>query len=135
MRICGTDGQCTSGSYDLSDEDWDRYFRHNTEIKLKDGNIYKNGELIGTYQRLSFDDLNDFANGVIFGRGQTAGLVQRLPPVQTVVTYGAVIDIGLIAGVTIATEMAGSAVVDELATLTARQQSNISKVTGSLEII
>jgi RHS repeat-associated protein len=128
VRICGTDGHCTSGSTDLSDEDWDRYFRHQKDIKVKNGNIYQNGTLIGTYQRLSFDDLNDFANGVIFGRGNTAGLTQRLPIVQTVVTVGAVIDVGLIAGVTIVTEMAGSAVVDELATMTARQQQNISKV-------
>jgi hypothetical protein len=34
----------------------------------------------------------------------------------------------LIAGVTIATEMAGSTVINELATMTARQQANISKV-------
>ena len=56
VRICGTDEQCTSGDYDLSDEDFDKYFRHKKDIKLKDGNIYQNGELIGTYQRLSCDE-------------------------------------------------------------------------------
>jgi hypothetical protein len=88
VRICGTDGQCTEGKTDLSDEDFYKYFRDAKGIKLKDGNVYQNGNLIGSYQRLSFDDLNDFANGVIFGRGNTAGLVQRLPIVQKVVTVG-----------------------------------------------
>jgi hypothetical protein len=45
---------------------------------------------------------------MIFGNGRTAGLTSRLVPVQKVVTYGAIIDVGLIAGVTIGIEMAGS---------------------------
>jgi hypothetical protein len=35
--------------------------------------------LIGTYQRISFDDLSDRANAVIFGNQNTAGLVDRAP--------------------------------------------------------
>jgi RHS repeat-associated protein len=56
VRICGTDGQCTDGETDLSDEDFDKYFRHQKDIKIKDGKIYQNGEQIGTYQRLSCDE-------------------------------------------------------------------------------
>jgi RHS repeat-associated protein len=110
VRICGTDRQCTEGKTDLSDEDFYKYFRDAKGIKLKDGNVYQNGNLIGTYQRLSFDDLNDFANGVIFGRGNTAGLVQRLPIVQKVVTVGAAVDVGLIATVYVGVELAGASV-------------------------
>jgi RHS repeat-associated protein len=55
VKICGTDGQCTSGGSDLSDENWDRYFRQDKSIKLKNGNIYKNGTLIGTYDHYSCD--------------------------------------------------------------------------------
>ena len=105
-----TEGQCTEGKTDLSNEDFNKYFRDAKGIKLKDGNVYQNGNLIGTYQRLSFDDLNDFANGVIFGRGNQAGLVQRLPIVQKVVTVGAAIDVGIIATVYVGVELAGASV-------------------------
>ena len=108
VRICGADGQCTDSKTDLTDADFYKYFRDAEGITLKGGNIYQNGNLIGSFQRLSFDDLNDFANGVIFGRGQTAGLVQRLEPVQKVVTIGAAIDVGIIGGVTIGLSTAGS---------------------------
>ncbi len=110
VRVCGTDGQCTEGKTDLSDADFYKYFRDAKGIKIQDGNIYQNGNLIGTYQRQSFDDLNDFANGVIFGRGQTPGLTKRLEPVQKVVTIGAAIDVGLIASVYVGVEMAGAGV-------------------------
>jgi hypothetical protein len=34
--------------YDLSDADWDPFFRNNNDIKLTDGKIFKVGEQIGT---------------------------------------------------------------------------------------
>ena len=112
VRICGTDGQCTDKDTDLTDEEFNRYFRDNKNIKItreeNGGRIFENGVQIGTWTRMSFDDLNDLANGMIFGNGRTAGLTSRLVPVQKVVTYGAIIDVGLIAGVTIGIEMAGS---------------------------
>ena len=56
VKICGTDGQCTDANSDLSDEDFAKYFRHNKNIKLKDGNIYQNGELIGSFARGPCDE-------------------------------------------------------------------------------
>lgn len=110
VRICGTDGQCTEGKTDLSDADFYKYFRDAKGIQIKDGNIYQNGNLIGTYQRLSFDDLNDFANGVLLGNGQTFGLNERLKPVKKIVEIGAAIDVGLIASVYVGVEVAGAGV-------------------------
>lgn len=49
---------------DYADDDFNKNFRRNKSIKLKDGNIYQNGELIGHYERLSFDDFGPRAQGV-----------------------------------------------------------------------
>src|SRR5215212_1600885 len=56
VKICGTDGQCTDANTDLSDVDFAKYFSHNKNIKLKDGNIYQNGELIGSFVRGPCDE-------------------------------------------------------------------------------
>ena len=55
VRVCGTDGQCTDSNTDLTDEQWNNWFGRDKSVKLQGGNIYKNGELIGTYQQLSCD--------------------------------------------------------------------------------
>jgi RHS repeat-associated protein len=55
VRVCGTDGRCTDSDTDLTDEQWNKWFGGDKSVKLKGGNIYKNGELIGTYQQLSCD--------------------------------------------------------------------------------
>jgi len=69
VRICGTDGQCTDDKTDLSDDQFKQWFRQNGEIRVKNGNIYKNGELIGTYERLSCDeclyDIHDLGRRVV----------------------------------------------------------------------
>ena len=49
---------------DYSDDEFNKNFRGNKKITLKSGNIYQNGDLIGRYERLSFDDLGPFAQGV-----------------------------------------------------------------------
>ena len=55
VRVCGPDGQCTDDKTDLTDEQWNKWFGGDKSVKLQGGNIYKNGELIGTYQQLSCD--------------------------------------------------------------------------------
>jgi RHS repeat-associated protein len=60
-RLIDTDGNSFD---DYSDEDFKRNFRRNKSIKLKDGNIYQNGQLIGSYERLSFDDFGPLGQGV-----------------------------------------------------------------------
>jgi hypothetical protein len=68
VKVCGTDGQCTDKDTHLSDEEFDKRFRHNKNIKLKDGKVFQNGEQIGTYTRLSCDeclyDIHAMARGV-----------------------------------------------------------------------
>jgi len=56
VRICGTDGKCTDDKTDLSDDDFAKYFTHNKSIRLTDGNIYQNGELIGRFERGPCDE-------------------------------------------------------------------------------
>ncbi|MGH9900176.1 MAG: hypothetical protein ACRD4L_15130, partial [Pyrinomonadaceae bacterium] len=79
VRVCGAEGACTDNDTDLSDADFNKFFRNAKDITLKDGQVFQNGNLIGSFERQSFDDLSDFANGVIFGNGDTAGLVDRAP--------------------------------------------------------
>jgi RHS repeat-associated protein len=47
--------------------------------EVKDGNIYSNGELVGTYERISFDDQSDQFNQLMFGNRFDPGLVARAP--------------------------------------------------------
>jgi RHS repeat-associated protein len=54
-RICDTSRNCYD---DYSDADFDK----NLSQTAYNGNIYQGGEVIGTYQRLSFDDLSPFGN-------------------------------------------------------------------------
>ncbi len=81
VRICGLDGACTDAKTDLSDADFNKYFRDAKDIKLKDGNVYQNAERIGAYERQSFDDLSPQANAFIFGRGGMVDQSQRAKPV------------------------------------------------------
>jgi RHS repeat-associated protein len=81
VRICGTDGACTDADTDLSDADFNKYFRDAKDITLKNGNIFQNGELIGSFQRQSFDDLSDQANAFIFGRGGMVDQSRRAKPI------------------------------------------------------
>jgi hypothetical protein len=55
VRVCDTSGNCTDDKTDLTDEQWNKWFGGDKSVKLKGGNIYKNGELIGTYQQQSCD--------------------------------------------------------------------------------
>lgn len=54
-RICDTSGNCYD---DYSDADFDK----NLGRSAKGGNIYQDGKVIGTYERLSFDDLSPMGN-------------------------------------------------------------------------
>ena len=52
-RLTDLDGNSAD---DYSDDDFNKNFRRNKNVQLRDGNIYLSGELIGHYERLSFDD-------------------------------------------------------------------------------
>jgi RHS repeat-associated protein len=80
VRVCDKDGNCAV----LTDEEagnsiFNKRYISSIGQTVKDGRIYQGNELIGTYQRVSFDDLSDRANAVIFGNQNTAGLVDRAP--------------------------------------------------------
>jgi hypothetical protein len=94
VRICGTDGACTDVDTDLSDADFNKYFRDAKDITLKNGNIFQNGELIGSFQRLSFDDLSAQANAFIFGRG---GMVDQSQRAKPIVEAAGILAVGLVA--------------------------------------
>lgn len=101
VRVCGTDGNCA----DLSDKDarnglFNKQYQKSIGGVVKNGKIYLNGELVGTYQRTSFDDLDDRANAVIFGNRNSAGLVERAPVAgKTALTlYGRSAAVGLSIG-------------------------------------
>ena len=55
VTICDNYGMCTDQKTDLTDAQWDKWFRGDKSIKLKDGKIYKNGEQIGTFDHYSCD--------------------------------------------------------------------------------
>ncbi len=55
VRVCDTSGNCTDNKTDLTDDQWNQWFGRDKSIKLTGGKIFKNGELIGTYQQLSCD--------------------------------------------------------------------------------
>ncbi len=89
VRICGVDGQCTDSETDLSDEEFKKWFKENPSITIKNGKVYRDGELIGTYERLSCDeclyDIHDLGRRVaasdpgrravvVWGASVTAGL-------------------------------------------------------------
>lgn len=66
VRVCDTQGNCAN----ISDQDaknglFNKQYQQSIGGVVKDNKIYQNGELIGTYQRISFDDLNDNANALI----------------------------------------------------------------------
>ena len=117
FKICYKDGDC----HEVSDEQW-KQIRADAEklgSVFKDNKIYNevDGKLVETasYRRTSFDDLSDFANAVIFGNRQTAGLVDRAPAAgkAAVITYGVGAAIGVTAGVAayVAPALATEAVV------------------------
>jgi len=86
IKICDNEGRCS----EISDADANKYTFNNEYARTHGFAVSGNkifdsqGNQVGTWVRTSFDDLNDFANGVIFGSGNTAGLHQRLAPVQKV---------------------------------------------------
>lgn len=86
IRICDNEGRCS----EISDADADKYtfnreYARTHGFAVSGNKIFDSqGNQVGTWVRTSFDNLNDFANGVIFGSGNTAGLHQRLAPVQKV---------------------------------------------------
>jgi RHS repeat-associated protein len=53
VRVCDTSGNCTDDKSDLTDEQWNKWFGGDKSIKLDKGKVYKDGELIGTYQQQS----------------------------------------------------------------------------------
>jgi RHS repeat-associated protein len=55
VRVCDTSGNCTDDKTDLTDEQWNKWFGGDKSIKLDKGKVYKDGELIGTYQQQSCD--------------------------------------------------------------------------------
>jgi RHS repeat-associated protein len=55
VRVCDTSGNCTDDKTDLTDEQWNKWFGGDKSIKLDNGKVYKDGELIGTYQQQSCD--------------------------------------------------------------------------------
>jgi len=81
FSVCYSKGDC----HNYSDKEFDKLRADATRLGsvFKDNKIYNevDGQLVATagYRRTSADDLNDFANGVIFGRGESAGLVDRAP--------------------------------------------------------
>lgn len=80
VKVCDRDGTCT----EISDAEarnglFNRNYQSSINGVVNNGKIYQNGELVGTYQRTSFDDLDERANAAIFGNGETAGLVDRAP--------------------------------------------------------
>jgi RHS repeat-associated protein len=73
---------------DYSDEDFDRNFRNNKNVKLQDGLIYSKDEngkyqLIGQYERLSFDDFG--AGGNLFYQEMSA---RRGASLKAIATFG-----------------------------------------------
>ncbi len=81
FEICYSNGDC----HTYSDEQFDKLKADATQLGsvFKDNKIYNevDGNLVATasYRRTGADDFNDFANGVFFGRGESAGLVERAP--------------------------------------------------------
>lgn len=122
IQICDNEGRCT----EISDADANKYtfnkdYQKASGFSVKGNNILDaEGNKVGSWVRTSFDDLNDFANGVIFGTNNTAGLHQRLAPVQKVARVELaiisafsvpVVEVGEIATISIeAAETAGPAV-------------------------
>ncbi|MBI3662048.1 MAG: RHS repeat-associated core domain-containing protein [Acidobacteria bacterium] len=58
-RLCDTKGNCAAN---YSDTEFDKNFENDRSVELRGKEIYKNGKLIGTFERLSFDDLSPSAN-------------------------------------------------------------------------
>jgi RHS repeat-associated protein len=129
IKICDNEGRCP----DVSDADANKYtfnkeYARSHGFAVSGNKIFDDkGNQVGTWERTSFDDLNDFANGVMFGRGNTAGLHQRLAPVQKVARVELaiisafsvpVIEAGEIATISIeAAETGGPAAVRTIATV------------------
>jgi RHS repeat-associated protein len=72
-RLCNAEGHCTD---DYSDADFEKNFVNDKSIEFKGNEIYKDGQLIGTFERLSFDDLDSSANSVL------ADLSSRAPAME-----------------------------------------------------
>jgi RHS repeat-associated protein len=64
FRICDTSGNC---DYNYSDSNFDQNFNNGKGISFDGQDIYQNGTLIGTYERLSFDDLGLMGNSLFQG--------------------------------------------------------------------
>ena len=69
--VCDSQGACVQ----ISDKDANNTFFDRTgnhpEIKRKNGTIFdENGDVVGTYERISFDDFDDRANALFFGSGR-----------------------------------------------------------------
>jgi RHS repeat-associated protein len=109
VRICGTDGQCTSGQYDLSDKEFDKYYLQTKGFSLKDGNIYQNGNLIGTFQRLSWDDLNPLGNALIFGDRTSPGLRDMAPAMKKTILIATAVSLAPVVVVVVADAAAAAA--------------------------
>jgi RHS repeat-associated protein len=63
FRLCDSDGNCQ----EISDADADEW-RKKDGVIFKGGKIFdKDGNQLGTYERIWFDDLTDDANRLIFG--------------------------------------------------------------------
>jgi RHS repeat-associated protein len=83
-KVCRADGGCE----DITDEQFNQMKNnpHNEElgVSVTGGKIYNRSEsgemvVVGLYQRTSFDDQSDFANGVFFGTANTRGLIEQAP--------------------------------------------------------
>jgi hypothetical protein len=111
FKICYNNG---NNSQEVSDEQFNQIKADATQLGsvFKNGTIYNevDGKLVATatYQRTAFDDLSDQANAVIFGNSRSAGLVDRLEPVEKVVKKGFEIDSILIGGLTTIGQVGGT---------------------------
>jgi RHS repeat-associated protein len=112
-EVCDTSGACTTISDDEARKTLLNRDGNHPEVVRKDGNIYENGVLSGTYERTSFDDLSDQANALIFGYGKEPGMARRAP------TLGRIVN-GLGAGA--AALIAAPVVVDAIAALGASSE-------------
>jgi RHS repeat-associated protein len=111
VRICDTQGNCSN----LSDQQakdglFNKQYQQSIGGVVKDGKIYQNGELIGTYARTSFDDWSDYANRVFFGDGRNAGLIERSALGEKIVKWMGAAAVAQIAVPTILLEASGGAI-------------------------
>lgn len=77
-RVCDADQNCVTISDDEANRTLFNRKSNHPEIIRKDGKIFdEDGNNTGTYERLSFDDLSDSANALIFGSNSIPVQVEK----------------------------------------------------------